>query len=399
MSNRKRRPAGTGHSESDDHDHHHDRRREICATRSSLSSVFEGLGEAGNSAKATEHLSITFVVQRINYEKVSKDTAREFGQMRARCEGSIVMANMVSLSSLLVLGALLLSAAIPWSRAAEESHVGRKVVVLGASYGIGRATADLFADRGAHVVYASRSKARLEEAVDGRENCHAITIDASDEDSIGDGMAKAVELLGGLDMVLYVPAYFGEECYGSFERIFESGNFAKGYENSMNLAVKMMMKTFQHSRKHLLQSSSGCFIALSSIAAGIGHPGAALYAIAKAAQDVAIRQLSLEYAPMGLRVLGVAPGLIDTPAIENLGPKHADFMKEVGGSHAMERYGTAQEVAEFLAFLSSERASFITGGPYLVDGGATLRSSLGDALRRFTIEGQQHGSSENKYEL
>jgi len=268
-----------------------------------------------------------------------------------------------------------------------ENHVGRRVVILGASYGIGRATADLFADRGAHVVYAARSRALLEEAVENRPNCHAVVIDAADETSIERGMADAASLLGGIiDFVLYVPGYFGSDSYGSFEDLFESGSFTGGYDNSLHMHLRGMLSTFQYSRKHLLKSSpSGCFMALSSVAGSMGHPGAALYAIAKSAVDAAIRQLALEYAPRGLRVLSIAPGLIDTPAIDNLGPDRNRFLSEVGNSHAMERHGKPSEVAEVIAFLSSERASFMTGGPVFVDGGTLLRSSLGDAIRPFTM--------------
>jgi 3-oxoacyl-[acyl-carrier protein] reductase len=126
----------------------------------------------------------------------------------------------------------------------------------------------------------------------------------------------------------------------------------------------------------------------------MGHPGAALYAIAKASVDASIKQLALEYAPLGVRVVSVAPGLIDTPAIDNLGPDRERFMREVGSSHAMRRYGDPMEVAEVIAFLCSERASFMTGGPIYVDGGTMLRSSLGDAIRPFTVGDEEGIESE-----
>jgi NAD(P)-dependent dehydrogenase (short-subunit alcohol dehydrogenase family) len=199
---------------------------------------------------------------------------------------------------------------------------------------------------------------------------------------------------------VYCPGYFGSDSYGSFERLWDSGDWHSGLEGSMQLHLKGMLSAFCHSRKHLVQSASQnkdkenssattpCFIALSSIAGSMGHPGAALYAIAKAAVDMSVRQLALEYAPAGLRVFSIAPGLIDTPAIDNLGPDKQAFLKQVGASHGMERYGQSSEVAEVIAFLCSERASFMTGvDPIYIDGGAMLRSSLGDAIRPFTMGG------------
>jgi NAD(P)-dependent dehydrogenase (short-subunit alcohol dehydrogenase family) len=121
----------------------------------------------------------------------------------------------------------------------------------------------------------------------------------------------------------------------------------------------------------------------------MGHPGAAIYSTCKAAVDMSIRQLALEDAPQGLRVLSVAPGLIDTPAIDGLGDDTAKFFKNVGNSHAMKGHGSTLEAAELIAFLCSERASFVTGGPIFVDGGCMLRSSLGDAIIPFFVEQYQ----------
>mmetsp|Transcript_7552 Transcript_7552/g.12503 ORF Transcript_7552/g.12503 Transcript_7552/m.12503 type:complete len:227 (+) Transcript_7552:63-743(+) len=210
-----------------------------------------------------------------------------------------------------------------------EDHTGRKCIVVGASYGIGRAVADVLSSRGAHVVYMSRSHDKLDAAINGKYNCHAVTVDATDEDNIKCGMERATSLLGGsVDFVCYCPGYFGEDSYGSFESLFGSGNFDTGWEGSMNLHLKGMMSCFRYTRKFLLESSrDGCFIGLSSVAGSMGHPGAAIYAICKAAVDMAMRQLALEYAPRGLRVLSVAPGLIHTPAIDGLGADTDQFLK------------------------------------------------------------------------
>jgi len=270
-----------------------------------------------------------------------------------------------------------------------ENHVGRRCIVVGASYGIGRATADILSSRGAHVVYASRgSNDKLQKAVRGKEHCHAVVMDASDPDSTRNGIAEALALLqGSVDSVIYCPGYFGPDSYGSFERLFDSGDFDSGWEGSMNIHLKGMMLCFRYTRKALLQSKrGGCFVGLSSVAGGMGHPGAALYSICKAGVDMAIRQLALEYAPQGLRVFSVAPGLIDTPAIDGLGPDTQKFLRDVGSSHAAKRHGEPDEVGEVIAFLCSERASFMTGNTIYIDGGTMLRSSLGDAIRPFFVK-------------
>ena len=129
-------------------------------------------------------------------------------------------------------------------------------------------------------------------------------MDATDAGSVREGMGAAIsKLQGSVDLVVYCPGYFGPDSYGSFERLFDSGDWDTGWEGSTNVHVKGMMNSFRHTRKALLQSErGGVFVGLSSIAGSMGHPGAAQYAICKAAADMALNQLVLEYAPRGLQI-------------------------------------------------------------------------------------------------
>ena len=140
--------------------------------------------------------------------------------------------------------------------------------------------------------------------------------------------------------------YFGQNSYGSFERLFESGDWNEAWRESISIHVEGMMQSFRYTRKALLKSDrGGVFIGLSSIAGVMGHPGAAIYAICKAAVDHSLKQLALEYAPLGLRVYSVAPGLIDTPAIASLNDGKR-FLDEVSSSHAMKRAGKVSRVSD-----------------------------------------------------
>ena len=143
---------------------------------------------------------------------------------------------------------------------------------------------------------------------------------------------------------------------------FDSGDYDSGWEGSINIHYKGMMNCFRYTRKYLIASErGGVFIGLSSIAGSLGgHSNAAIYAICKSAVDMAIKQLALEYAELGVRVCSVAPGLIDTPAkytvrIRRTNEDEAVLKKDVGDAHAMKRHAEPSECGEFLAFLVSER--------------------------------------------
>jgi NAD(P)-dependent dehydrogenase (short-subunit alcohol dehydrogenase family) len=146
----------------------------------------------------------------------------------------------------------------PTTSSGEENHTGRRCIIIGASYGIGRATADILSTRGAYVVYCSRSLDKLQEAIKDKENCHAVVLDAGDPECTREGMLEAVSKLGGrVDCVIYCPGYFGLDSYGSFEQLFDSGDWDLGWEGSINIHFKGMMNCFRHTRKYLISSERG----------------------------------------------------------------------------------------------------------------------------------------------
>jgi 3-oxoacyl-[acyl-carrier protein] reductase len=110
----------------------------------------------------------------------------------------------------------------------------------------------------------------------------------------------------------------------------------------------------------------GVIVNISSVAAFAGTPGQTNYAASKGAAVSFTKSLAREVGPLGIRVNAVAPGLIETEMISAMKPEMVDRI--VKGA-ALGRTGTAREVAEVVAFLASERASYITGQCLVVDGG------------------------------
>ena len=138
------------------------------------------------------------------------------------------------------------------------------------------------------------------------------------------------------------------------------------YDTVMNLNFKslfLVVKAFQH-----LIPEGGCIVNLSSQAARDGAgSGASLYAAAKGAITTYTRSLAKELGPIGIRVNAVCPGLINTSFHDRF--TAAEIRKNVAASTPLRREGTANEVANLVAFLASDEASFITGANYDVNGG------------------------------
>jgi len=115
--------------------------------------------------------------------------------------------------------------------------------------------------------------------------------------------------------------------------------------------------------------AKGAIVNLTSILGVNGMPGTAAYSASKHGVIGLTKSCALDYATQGIRVNAVAPGYVDTPIIGG----DADLRKKLDGMHPMGRIGMAQELAEVIAFLLSDRASFVTGSVHLADGGYSAR--------------------------
>src|SRR5690606_1024970 len=116
----------------------------------------------------------------------------------------------------------------------------------------------------------------------------------------------------------------------------------------------------------MVDGGGGAIVNMASILGQVGSAGSAAYVAAKHGVVGLTRAAALDYAAQGLRVNAVGPGYIDTPLLENLPPEARDALI---GLHPIGRLGRAEEVAELVVWLSSDRASFVTGAYYPVDGG------------------------------
>lgn len=240
---------------------------------------------------------------------------------------------------------------------------GRRALVTGGASGIGRATAALLTDRGARVAIVDRSAEEL--AVAAKEiGTVAVEADVRDESSVGRAVGGAVEALdGGIDVLvnaagIYRIAPVDDVSVAEWDDVLDTnlrGTF---------LVSRAVMRT--------AVAEPRAIVNVASIAAFVGDAGepAAHYNASKAGVVALTKQLAIEWAARGVRVNAVAPGVIDTPMLRMMDDPHAS-QAYLDARVPLRRLGRAEEVAEVIAFLASDRAAYVTGTTVFVDGGVT----------------------------
>ena len=239
-------------------------------------------------------------------------------------------------------------------------------LITGASSGIGAAAALLAAERGYDLALNYNSDhAGVEAVAQAAEKAGARTLilqaDVAKPDAIKGMYAQVDATFGPLDALINNAGIVGPTArttdltYDRMRQIFD-----------VNVIGAILVA--QEAVKRMEPLKRGVIINVTSAAARLGSANTYVdYAASKAAMDTFTKGLSDEVAPNGLRVMGVAPGIIDT-AIHGKGGD-PDRAKRLGGSVAMQRMGSAREVAQSILWLMSDDASYITGSTLNVTGG------------------------------
>lgn len=237
---------------------------------------------------------------------------------------------------------------------------GKKVLVVGGSSGIGNAIAHAFLTRGAKVhVWGTRAKATDYDAAEGSDlsGLGYTSVDVSDPDAI----AAAPAPFDKLDVLVLSQ---GTVLYGQQE--FERA----GWDKVMAINVDSVMHCAQKF-KPLLADSKGSIVIVNSVAgfkAIIGNPA---YAASKAGALSLTKTLGQAWAPLGIRVNGFAPGLVDTK-LTKVTMNHPDRREKALAKFPIGRFGTAEDMAGVALFLASPLSAYVVGQTLLVDGGLTL---------------------------
>jgi NAD(P)-dependent dehydrogenase (short-subunit alcohol dehydrogenase family) len=243
------------------------------------------------------------------------------------------------------------------------------VLITGALTGIGRATALAFAREGARVAISGRhdeggQKLTAELHKLGAE-AEFLRADVRHDEDVRDLVDKTVARFGRLDVVVNCA---GTE--GTPGPVTEQT--AETYAATLDTNVLGTLLSMKHEMRVMLAQGSGRIVNVSSTYGHTGAAGASIYSASKHAVEGLTKSAALEAAASGVRVNMVAPGPIDTGMLNRF--TGTDERKAgLAATVPLKRVGRPEEIAQTIMFLASDKASFITGASYLVDGGKTAQ--------------------------
>jgi NAD(P)-dependent dehydrogenase (short-subunit alcohol dehydrogenase family) len=246
---------------------------------------------------------------------------------------------------------------------------GKVAVVTGASSGIGRSTAKLFAQEGASVVVGARRRDELETLVREITAAGGKAV-AMAGDVQSEGYAKALVELAGtrfgrLDIAFNNAGTLGEG--GPSTQVS-----AHGWNDTLATNLSSAFYGAKHQIPEMIKQGGGSIIFTSTfVGYSVGFPGTAAYAASKSGLIGLTQALAAEFGPQQIRVNAVLPGAVDTAMYRDMNntPESQAF---VTGLHALKRVGTPEELARSVLFLASDDSSFVSGTAMLVDGGLSI---------------------------
>ncbi|GAA0596894.1 SDR family oxidoreductase [Craurococcus roseus] len=245
---------------------------------------------------------------------------------------------------------------------------GKSALVTGAGSGIGRATALAFAREGAWVaaadlkLEAAQETARMVEAAGGQ--AVAIEVDVTDDAAVAAMVQAAVKAFGGLDCAFNNAGIAPYQVNAAGQKIADVA--PEAWQQLLDVNLTGVWRCLRHEVAQMRTQGGGAIVNTASVAGLVGLPSSSAYVASKHGVVGLTRTAAADHAEENIRVNAVCPGYIETPMTE-------DTMRRKGerilARVPMARMGRPEEIAEAVVWLCSDRASFVTGAAWTVDGG------------------------------
>lgn len=249
----------------------------------------------------------------------------------------------------------------------EYNLDGKTVIITGGSRGIGREMVRAFAEAGANVYFTYLSnhiKAQNVQEEFGKRyhsKINSCSVDGRVGSEVKNFIEDIIKETGKIDILI--------NCAGYISRGFFLNTTEDVWKNTLDSNVNSIFHYSKYVLKHMILQKSGCIINISSVSAHFPAKGQAAYSTSKGAIESLTKALALEYGKYNIRVNTIAPGLIETEVVKTISPK---VKSEILTKTPLGRFGRADDISNLALFLSSERASYITGTQILVTGGRHL---------------------------
>jgi NAD(P)-dependent dehydrogenase (short-subunit alcohol dehydrogenase family) len=249
----------------------------------------------------------------------------------------------------------------------DNSFVGKSVMVTGATSGIGRAVARAFRSNGARVAAVGRNEVALNElyAADGNEALR-IPADVTDHEVMRRVVEDVIRTFGRLDVLVNAAGHISTGTIENTDLV--------AWDALMNVNLRAPFQLMQLCVPHLIETT-GNIVNISSVTGLRSFPGVLAYCVSKAALDQLTRCAALELAAKKVRVNAVNPGVVVTDIHKRGGmdeKAYVEFLEHSRTTHPLGRVGNPSEIADLVLFLASDKASWITGATYSIDGGRAL---------------------------
>jgi len=252
----------------------------------------------------------------------------------------------------------------------DDSFSGKVMLVTGATSGIGRSVAKRFAENSARVAALGRNPSALTEVENEIKDAGGeplvIAADVSNETEMRSAVERIIKTFGRLDVLVNAAGHIST---GSIE-----DTTLAAWDAMMDVNLRAVFYLMQLVSPYLAETK-GNIVNVSSVTGQRSFPGVLAYCVSKAGVDQLTRCAALEPAPRGVRVNAVNPGVVVTEIHKRGGMSRENyerFLEHSKTTHPIGRVGQPREIAELILYLASEKAAWITGATYSIDGGRAL---------------------------